>query len=76
MIGRRRRGAEGTSVLRVRLIASILVAALLPFLSGVIWIGATSFMRASTEVYVFSIVVLMSSRIRIGRRTAARSPRR
>ena len=34
MIGRRRRGAEGTSVLRVRLIASILVAALLPFLTA------------------------------------------
>ena len=34
MIVRRRRGAEGTSVLRVRLIASILVAALLPFLTA------------------------------------------
>ena len=40
MIGRRRRGAEGTSVLRVRLIASILVAALLPFLTAW-WIANT-----------------------------------
>ena len=40
MIGGRRRGAEGTSVLRVRLIASILVAALLPFLTAW-WIANT-----------------------------------
>jgi hypothetical protein len=45
----------------------VLAAALLPLLSEVIWIGATSFMRASTEVYVFSVVVLMASRIRVGR---------
>jgi diguanylate cyclase (GGDEF)-like protein len=40
VIGRRRRGAEGTSVLRARLIASILVAALLPFLTAW-WIANT-----------------------------------
>jgi hypothetical protein len=51
---------------RHEMIGFVLAAALLPFLSGVIWIGATSFMRASTEMYVFAIVVLMSSRIRVG----------
>jgi hypothetical protein len=56
-----------SSARRHEKIGFVLAAALLPFLSGVIWIGATSFMRASTEVYVFSIVVLMSSRIRLGR---------
>ena len=40
MIGRWRRGAEGTSVLRARLIVSILVAALLPFLTAW-WIANT-----------------------------------
>ena len=40
MIGRRRRGAEGTTGLRARLIASILVAALLPFLTAW-WIANT-----------------------------------
>ena len=56
-----------SSARRHEKVAFVLAAALLPLLSGVIWIGATSFMRASTEVYVFSIVVLMSSRMRIGR---------
>jgi len=40
VIGRRRRGAEGTTGLRARLIASILVAALLPFLTAW-WIANT-----------------------------------
>jgi diguanylate cyclase (GGDEF)-like protein len=40
VIGTRRRGTEGTSVLRARLIASILVAALLPFLTAW-WIANT-----------------------------------
>jgi hypothetical protein len=56
-----------SSARRHEKIGFVLAAALLPFLSGVIWIGATSFMRASTEMYVFAIVVLMSSRIRLGR---------
>jgi hypothetical protein len=56
-----------SSARRHEKVGFLLAAAVLPFLSEVIWIGATSFMRASTEVYVFSIVVLMSSRIRVGR---------
>jgi len=48
VIGGQRRGAEGTSVLRARLIFSILVAALLPFLTAW-WIANTYVKHQATS---------------------------
>jgi hypothetical protein len=36
-----------------------------------IWTGATSFMRAATEAYVFAVVVLLGSRLKVDRWVAA-----
>jgi diguanylate cyclase (GGDEF)-like protein len=47
VIGRRRQGAAGTSLLRARLIASILVAALLPFLTA--WWIANTYVKQQAE---------------------------
>lgn len=43
-------------------VALILAVALMPLFAGVIWTGATSFMRASTEAFVLAIVVLLGAR--------------
>lgn len=60
-------GLAKSSSRRHEKVAFVLAALVLPFLTGVIWVGATSFMRASTETYMLSMVVVMSARIRVGR---------
>ena len=43
-------------------VALILAVLLMPLFAGVIWTGATSFMRASTEAFVLAVVVLLGAR--------------
>jgi hypothetical protein len=44
-------------------IALVFAVLLLPLLSGAVWGGATSFMRASTEAYLLAVVVMLPARI-------------
>ncbi|CAN5506088.1 hypothetical protein BH20ACT2_BH20ACT2_06020 [soil metagenome] len=52
---------RGSTRPRHEKLAWVPAVALLPLLSGFIWAGATSFMRAGTEAYVLSVLVLLGA---------------